>query len=587
MGTDRATALREAEKLLRTGKLPQALEEYERVVEADQDDWETRQTLCQLYVRAGSPEKGVERLASAADILLRSGDATRAASMYSKVLAMRPHHEGALLQLGEIALADGRTSDAAARFATVADQRDARGDRRGAGELRIRISDICPNDVEARLKGARARLELDPRTPLAPSPDPWPAERGTRPLAAVPAPAQPAVAPTAVAATTAPRVVATIPAPIVASTPGVASDGARAIAAPAAPVAPVAASPRVAAPREPHTTIAAKKDMASVVRNALSPRGRMIAAVAALVLLVAGVAFFGRQHVMPAAAAETTGTVVVNTNPAGADVTIDGRIHGKTPFQQSLNPGKHQLEIVSGDEHRTIPVTITAGSQVSQFIELPHAAPSRGQLQVRSEPSGATVIVDGQRRGTAPLKVEDLEPGVHVVNLEGPLGSVTHQVTIDAGATASLVVPMGAPQGVPVSGWIAISAPVDVQVFENQRMLGSSRLDRIMMSVGRHDLDFVNDAVGYRSSRAVQVSPGQVSTVKLEMPKGSIALNAQPWADVWVDGEHIGETPIGNLALAVGQHEVIFRHPELGERRMTPTVTLQSPARVSVDMRNK
>jgi PEGA domain len=64
-------------------------------------------------------------------------------------------------------------------------------------------------------------------------------------------------------------------------------------------------------------------------------------------------------------------------------------------------------------------------------------------------------------------------------------------------------------------------------------------------------------------------------------------LNAVPWAEVWVDGEKIGETPIGNLSLSLGPHEVVFRHPELGEQRHAALVTLKTPARLSVDLRKK
>jgi hypothetical protein len=78
-----------------------------------------------------------------------------------------------------------------------------------------------------------------------------------------------------------------------------------------------------------------------------------------------------------------------------------------------------------------------------------------------------------------------------------------------------------------------------------------------------------------------------VSSIKIEFPKGTIALQAIPWADVWIDGEKVGETPIGNLALTIGTHEVIFRHPDLGEQRQLATVTLTAPTRVSVDMRKK
>ena len=126
-----------------------------------------------------------------------------------------------------------------------------------------------------------------------------------------------------------------------------------------------------------------------------------------------------------------------------------------------------------------------------------------------------------------------------------------------------------------------------MQLFEADRLLGSSRIDRIMVPAGRHDIELVNDAVGYRGTRTVQVSPGKVSTITIDPPKGVMAINAQPWAEVWVDGVKVGETPIGNLSVTAGSHDVVFRHPDFGEHRQTVLVTLKNAARLSVDMRNR
>jgi hypothetical protein len=52
-----------------------------------------------------------------------------------------------------------------------------------------------------------------------------------------------------------------------------------------------------------------------------------------------------------------------------------------------------------------------------------------------------------------------------------------------------------------------------------------------------------------------------------------------------MDGVKIGDTPIGNFAVGAGSHDVVFRHPELGEQRETILVTLKNPVRLSVDMR--
>jgi hypothetical protein len=192
--------------------------------------------------------------------------------------------------------------------------------------------------------------------------------------------------------------------------------------------------------------------------------------------------------------------------------------------------------VLSADgQARTIPLTIASGGQVSQFIELPKSAPV--------EPAPSTPV--------APPPAPVADPAAPLV----------------------------------VAGWISITAPIDVQVFESGRLLGTSQSQRIMLGVGRHELDLSNDALGYRSSRVIQVQPGKVTPIAIELPKGTLALNASPWAEVWVDGERVGETPIGNVPVSIGTHDVLFRHPELGEQRHAVTVTLAGPARVSAQFK--
>lgn len=336
---------------------------------------------------------------------------------------------------------------------------------------------------------------------------------------------------------------------------------------------------------EPPRLAPEKAEVAMSSRKGSSHR-RLVAAAAALVALASG-GTLAAWYLMASSAAAAMGTLVVNTNPAGVAVAIDGKQRGTTPLNVALPPGAHVLELLTGSDRRTIPITITAGGQVSQFIEMPKTVAALGQLHVRTEPSGAKVTVDGHLFGKSPVTVSGLTPGPHSVVLEGELGSVTQEVTIEAGTTASLVVPLTVPRGAPVSGWISVNAPADVQVFENGRLLGSSKSERIMVSAGEHQLELVNEALGYRASRTVQVSPGQVAAVRPSWPKGSVALNAIPWADVFIDGERIGETPIGHVSVPIGTHEVLFRHPDLGEKRSTVTVTLEAPAKLSVDLRKK
>jgi hypothetical protein len=314
------------------------------------------------------------------------------------------------------------------------------------------------------------------------------------------------------------------------------------------------------------------------------------AAVLAIIAITTGVTFMGRRG--PAAtptASANGGTLEIGTNPEGVAVFIDGTNRGVTPLTINLSAGAHVVELVTDTDRRKVPVTMKSGTHMSHFIEMPKTPAGIGDLQVRTDPSRATVSVDGKVVGRSPVTVKGLTAGTHRVVLEHESGTFNDDVVIEAGATASLVVPLSSKPAAAanVSGWIAISAPADLQVYEGGRLVGSSRSDRIMVAVGRHELEMVNESLGYRSTRTVDVGAGQVATVKPEWPKGSMALNALPWAEVSIDGEKVGETPIGSVTVPIGTHEIVFRHPDLGERRTTATVTTGAPTRVSMDMRAK
>jgi tetratricopeptide (TPR) repeat protein len=156
---DRAPTLRNAEKLLRQGKLEPAIAEYLRVVEEHPQDWATANVLGDLYVRVGQKEKAVEQFARIAGSLSRQGFLPKAAALYKKVLKISPDDEHALWQAGEIAATQGLLVDARAYLTTLAERRAARGDRSGVAEIRIRLASLIPADFEVRRAAAYARIE--------------------------------------------------------------------------------------------------------------------------------------------------------------------------------------------------------------------------------------------------------------------------------------------------------------------------------------------------------------------------------------------------------------------------------------------
>lgn len=160
MAIDREKTLRNAEKLLRQGKLDAAIAEYLRVIEDQPRDWNTANILGDLYVRAGHSDKAVAQYTRIADHLAHEGFMPKAAALYKKIVKIKPDDEYALLQSAEISARQGLLADAKAYFASIAERRKARGDRRGAAELRIRMGSLDPGDLDGRVAAARASAEI-------------------------------------------------------------------------------------------------------------------------------------------------------------------------------------------------------------------------------------------------------------------------------------------------------------------------------------------------------------------------------------------------------------------------------------------
>ena len=186
------------------------------------------------------------------------------------------------------------------------------------------------------------------------------------------------------------------------------------------------------------------------------------------------------------------------------------------------------------------------------------------------------MIVDGKERGLTPLTIPDLPIGRRRVVIESTAGTVRRDVTVVSDSQVTLNEAI-------ISGWIAAFAPFELQIFEGTRLIGTTEDGRIMVPPGQHELAFVNTRLGFRETRAVEVNPGATTAVNIAAVVGTVRINAAPGVEVLIDGARVGETPVGDLRMPVGTHEIVFRHAQLGEQRVSVTVGASVPAEVNVD----
>jgi hypothetical protein len=199
-----------------------------------------------------------------------------------------------------------------------------------------------------------------------------------------------------------------------------------------------------------------------------------------------------------------------------------------------------------------------------------------GRLEIDTQPAGARILVDGKAAGESPVALDGIAAGRHIVTFVTTSGSVKRTVRIEVGRTTKLDVPI-------FSGWVGIYAPFVLEVAEGGHVIGTTEEPRILLSPGKHDLTLVNRELGYSSAQTVEIEPGEVKSISID-PRGHVSLNAAPWAEVWIDGRKIGDTPIANFQLPLGVRELTFKHPQFGERKVTVTVKGNTPTVISIDM---
>jgi serine/threonine-protein kinase len=136
-----------------------------------------------------------------------------------------------------------------------------------------------------------------------------------------------------------------------------------------------------------------------------------------------------------------------------------------------------------------------------------------------------------------------------------------------------------APAG-PRFGGITVSTTIPLKVFKGGQLIGSTS-GPIAVNEGTHTFELVNEELGFRLPQSVTIKSGQMTSLNIAVPNGRVSINAVPWAEVTIDGTPAGQTPLANLSLPIGTHEIVFRHPQFGERRQTIVVKVDGLTRVS------
>ncbi|MDA8216217.1 MAG: PEGA domain-containing protein [Dehalococcoidales bacterium] len=216
-------------------------------------------------------------------------------------------------------------------------------------------------------------------------------------------------------------------------------------------------------------------------RSILADRRILAGGAAVLLALVLGLVWlFGE------------GTLTVESTPPGAAVFVGGQSVGMTPLtlRTRLVPASGTLEVrLDQYENHSQPFTVEPrqGNEIAVTLT-PLAAPAKesSQVEVTSQPAGAEVYLDGSLVGTAPVTVQDVEPGkTHSLRLTLPNHEQwTQEITTTPGEKASINAQLVAP----TAELDVTSTPPQAKVYLDGAERGQTPLVLQGVSAGQHEV---------------------------------------------------------------------------------------------------
>jgi tetratricopeptide (TPR) repeat protein len=160
MPLDRAKTNANAEKFVKSGKIPEAIAEYRRLVEDNSRDMGVLNKLGDLCVRTGKNQDAIRYFLRIAEFYASDGFFLKAIAMYKKVSKLDPANVDCQQKLAGLYQQQGLTIEAKAQYLAVADRFVKAGQFKKAVEVFPHILEFEPDNMKVRMTYADLLVRL-------------------------------------------------------------------------------------------------------------------------------------------------------------------------------------------------------------------------------------------------------------------------------------------------------------------------------------------------------------------------------------------------------------------------------------------
>jgi len=303
--------------------------------------------------------------------------------------------------------------------------------------------------------------------------------------------------------------------------------------------------------------------------------GRLV--IAAISFLVfAAIIFFVffspalRQHFPGFWANSASAALSISTNPDSAAVFLNENFLGFTPLiARPAKTGERTLRLQKAN-YRTIDtvVVIAPGRETTLAFFLqaiatrPESvvvAPEFGAAQILSQPAGADIFLDNQRRGKTPITIKKLAPGDYIIVLKkADYQDSSISVAIEAGKEKKVEVKLA-----PLMGKLRVVVKPFGSVFIDgkRRMETAVEPYEIGLPVGPHLVKITHPSFGYWE-KEIEIKPDSLFPIQIDfekLVKLTVAAEGVEWAYIYVDGIPTNKQTTSVVTLRVGKHKIEVR----------------------------
>jgi len=205
-----------------------------------------------------------------------------------------------------------------------------------------------------------------------------------------------------------------------------------------------------------------------------------------------------------------------------------------------------ETKTISVTQNQSVDITMKAGTTTSKF-SLP------GIIIITSEPSGAEVLVNGQKVGTTRYQGE-LTAGNHQLELRKPLYYPdVSSFELKEGETKSLPIKLR-----PRFGFLSVtSSPTNGNVTLDGKPIGTTPITKKEIESAQHTIK-VTKELYHDYTETFDTKDGDEKNISADLKPafGSLEVTSTPEqnAEVFLDGKNVGKTPYTNTQLASGKY---------------------------------